>query len=149
MEVVRENISKPESKVKSRLKILIVEDDFASSRILEEYLSKYSDCSVAVNGIEAVEAFRNALDSGRPYDLICLDIMLPGMNGHLALEEICQIERECRISSTDGVKVIVTTAVDDSEDIVKAFNGGCKAYIVKPITSKRLFAEMRKLSLLN
>jgi len=148
MEVARENMSVPESKGKSKLKILIVEDDFASFKLLEEYLCEYGDCSVAVNGAETVEAFKEALDEGQPYDLICLDIMLPEMNGHLALEEICKIEREYGISDSDGVKLIMTTAIDDSEDIIKAFKEGCKAYIVKPIINEKLFAEMRKLGLI-
>ena len=148
MEVARENMSVPESKGKSKLKILIVEDDFASFKLLEEYLCEYGDCSVAVNGAETVEAFKEALDEGQPYDVICLDIMLPEMNGHLALEEICKIEREYGISDSDGVKVIMTTAIDDSEDIIKAFKEGCKAYIVKPIINEKLFAEMRKLGLI-
>jgi len=144
MEVTQENLSEPESKGKSRLKILIVEDDFASFKILEEYLREYGDCSVAVNGNEAVEAFKKASEEGSPYDLICLDILLPVMDGHLALEEICQIEQECGIKR---VKVIMTTAIDDTEDIIKAFKEGCKAYIVKPITNEKLFAEIQKLGL--
>lgn len=148
MEVALKNISDPKSKNWSKLNILIVEDDFASFRILKEYLSEYGDCSVAVNGTEAVEAFRNALDKGRPYDMICLDIMLPEMNGLLALEQIRQIRRECGTRQSDGIKVIVTTAMDDSDDIIKAFKQGCKAYIVKPITREKLFAEMRKLGLI-
>jgi len=148
MEVAIENISKSESKGKSKLKILIVEDDFASFRVLEGYLSQYGDCSVAVNGTEAVEAFKYALDKGRPYDVICLDIMLPEMNGHLVLEQIRRIKGECGTRQSDGVKVIMTTAIDDSEDIIKAFKEGCKAYVVKPITREKLLAEMRKLSLI-
>ena len=149
MEFELKNMRVLESNVKSKLKILIVEDDFASFKILEEYLCEYGDCSVAVNGEETVDAFKKAWDEGKPYDLICLDIMLPEMNGHLALEEICRIERKYGITDPDGVKVIMTTAVDDPEDIIKAFKEGCKAYIVKPITNEKLFAEMRKLGLIN
>lgn len=148
MEYTLENVTEPKSKGASKLKILIVEDDFASFKILEEYLCEYGDCSVAVNGAETVEVFKKALDEGQPYDVICLDIMLPEMNGHLALEEICKIEREYGISDSDGVKVIMTTAIDDPEDIIKAFKEGCKAYIVKPITNEKLFAEIRKLGLI-
>ena len=148
MEHTLENVTEPKSKGTSKLKILIVEDDFASFKILEEYLCEYGDCSVAVNGAETVEAFKKALDEGQPFDLICLDIMLPEMHGHLALEEICQIEREYGINDSDGVKVIMTTAIDDPEDIIKAFKEGCKAYIVKPITNEKLVAEIRKLGLI-
>ena len=148
MKVARENMSVLESKGRSKLKTLIVEDDFASFKILEEYLCEYGDCSVAVNGAETVEAFKKALDEGQPYDLICLDIMLPEMNGHLALQEICRIERKYGIADPDGVKVIMTTAIDDPEDIIKAFKEGCKAYIVKPITREKLLKEMKKLALI-
>ena len=148
MEHTLENVTEYESKSDSKLKILIVEDDFASFKILEEYLCEYGDCSVAVNGAETVKAFKKALDEGQPYDVICLDIMLPEKNGHLALEEICRIEREHGISDSDGVKVIMTTAIDDHETIIKAFKEGCKAYIVKPITNEKLCTEMRKLGLI-
>ena len=148
MEVNPGNINDPESKGKSRLKIMIVEDDFASSLIIDSYLSKYGDCFVAGNGTEAIEAFRNALDKGKPYDLICLDIMMPEMNGHLTLVEIGRIEAEYRISNSDRVKVIMTTAIDESEDMIKAFKEGCKAYIVKPITFEKLLTEMRKLNVI-
>lgn len=148
MEGLKENMSVLKSKGKSKLKVLIVEDDFASFKILAEYLCEYGDCSVAVNGAETVEAFKKALHGGQPYDVICLDIMLPEMNGHLALEEICRIEAEYGISNSDGVKVIMTTAIDDSEDIIKAFKQGCKAYIVKPVTSEKLLEEMQKLELI-
>ena len=148
MEVARENISDPKPKDGSKLNILIVEDDFASFRVLNEYLSEYGDCSVAVNGTEAVEAFKNALDKGRPYDVICLDIMLPEMNGHLVLEQIRQIKQEYGARQPDHVEIIMTTAIDDSDDIIKAFKEGCKAYIVKPVTKEKLLGEMRKLSLI-
>lgn len=148
MEVKPGNISIPKSEESSTLKILIVEDDFASSMIINWHLSKHGDCHVAVNGIEAIEAFRNALDEGEPYDLICLDIMMPEMNGHLALEEICRIEAEHGISDFDRVKVIMTTATDEPEDLIKASEEGCKSYIVKPITYEKLMTEMRKLNLI-
>ena len=148
MDVTQEKIEKLDPKDKSRLKVLIVEDDFASCKILEEFLCEHCDCSIAINGADAVEAFKSALDQGGPYDLMCLDIMMPVMNGHLALEKICKMEAEHGIADSDGVKVIMTTAVDDSEDMIKAFKQGCKAYIVKPITREKLLAEMRKLSVI-
>ena len=148
MEVAQGNINDSDSNAKSKLKFLIVEDDFASFKLLEDYLCKYGNSSFAVNGADGVEAFRKALDEGQPYDVICLDIMMPGMNGHLVLEEIGQIEAERQISDSDCVTVIMTTAIDDSEDMIKAFKEGCKAYIVKPITFERLKTEMQKLSII-
>ncbi|NQV32147.1 MAG: response regulator [Phycisphaeraceae bacterium] len=129
-------------------RILIVEDDFASFKVLQEYLNDYGECCFATDGPDAVAAFKDALKQGRPYDLICLDIMLPNMDGHRALEEIHQIERTHGIPPERSVKVIMTTAIDDSEVIAQAFNEGCKAYLVKPITTDRIYHEMNKLEMI-
>ena len=127
------------------MKCLIVEDDFAARRLLKRYLSSYSDCDIAVNGNEAVQAFRQAMDEKEPYELICLDIMMPNMNGREALKAIRQIESERGIDGLDGVKVIMTTALGDPKNIVGSFREGCEAYIVKPVEKDKLIEEMANL----
>jgi two-component system chemotaxis response regulator CheY len=129
------------------MRFLIVEDDFAARRLLQRYLSKCGNCDVAVNGNEAVQAFRQAMDAEERYDLICLDIMMPNMNGHETLKAIRKIESEHDINGLEGVKVIMTTALRDSRDIMGAFKEGCEAYIVKPIQKDKLFEEIAKLGL--
>lgn len=131
------------------MKCLIVEDDFTCRRLLQAYLADYADCFIACNGQEAVEAFTEALDAGEPYDLICLDIMMPGMDGHAALARLRQIEADHGIGGLDSVKVIMTTALDDSENIFGAFRTGCEGYVVKPIEKARLLGEMEKLGLVS
>lgn len=130
------------------MKYLIVEDNFAAQKLLQIYLSNYGDCNIAVDGNEAVEAFRQAVDEKEPYDLICLDIMMPNMDGHEALKVIRQIESEHGIKGLDGVKVIMTTALEDSENVMGAFREGCEAYIVKPVEKGKLLKEMENLGLL-
>ena len=130
------------------MKYLIVEDDFAARRLLQRYLSGYGDCDIAVDGNEAVEAFGQALDENEPYDLICLDIMMPAMDGREALQVIRRIEHEHGIHGLDGVKVIMTTALGDSKNVIGSFREGCEAYIVKPIKKDKLLEEMEKLGLI-
>ncbi len=129
------------------MKCLIAEDDFAARKLLRTYLSDYGQCDVAVNGKEAVEAFRNAFEGSEPYDLVCLDIMMPCMDGHQALTAIRHIERERGIGGRDGVKVIMTTALHDSKNVMGAFREGCEAYIVKPIKKQELLEEIYELGL--
>ncbi len=130
------------------MKCLIVEDNFTARKLLQIYLSPFADCSFAVNGREAVEAVRNALDERQPYDFICLDIMMPEMDGHQALEEIRKIESEKGICGLDCVKVIMTTALSDSGNIMGAFNTGCESYLIKPIKKEKLLEEMNKLGII-
>ena len=129
------------------MKCLIVEDNFVARTLLLKFLFKVGECHIAVNGQEAVEAFGDALEGGDPYDLVCLDIMMPEMDGHEALQAMRRMEEERGIRDRDGVKVIVTTALGDSKNARGALRQGCEAYIIKPVSKERLFGEMDKLGL--
>lgn len=129
------------------MRVLVVEDDFTSRRLLSLYLAPYGECDVAVDGHEALEAFRMALEEKQPYDVICLDIMMPNMDGHEALKRIRALEEEHGVLLGEGVKIIMTTALGDSKNIFKAFNEQCEAYLVKPIEQEKLAEELKKLGL--
>ena len=130
------------------MKILIVDDDFTSRKILLKYLSECGQCDIAVNGKEAVEVFKGALEENESYDLICLDIMMPEMNGQEVLKEIRQFEKQKEIYDLDGVKVIMTSALDDSDNIKTAFREQCEGYLVKPIDKQKLIQKMESLDLI-
>lgn len=130
------------------MKCLIVEDDFTSRKLLQIHLSEYGHCHIAINGKEAIQAFQEEIEKNEPYDLICLDIMMPEMDGHKTLKMIRRIEQNNGINGLDGVKVIMTTAMKDSNDIFGAFKEGCEAYIVKPVKKEKLLQEMEELGLL-
>lgn len=129
------------------MRILIVEDDFTSCKLIEELLNPYGHCDVAVNGKEAVKAFEMSLEEGPKYDLICLDIMMPEMDGHAALEAIRKVEADRGIHGLDGVKIIMTTALGEPRNIMKAFNNQCEAYLVKPIYREKLVRQLKTLGL--
>lgn len=132
------------------MKCLIVEDDFISRRILKELLSDHFDCDVAVNGEEAFLSFRLAHEGKRPYDLICMDIMMPGVDGQEALRLIRELEKEMKIPQTREVKVIMVSALDDPRTVISSFyGGGATSYIVKPISRQKLMGELRQLGLIN
>jgi two-component system chemotaxis response regulator CheY len=130
------------------MKILIVEDDFTSRLLLQELLKEYGSVHIAVNGKEAVEAFANGIKTKEPYHLICMDIMMPEMDGHQALNEIRALEESRGVNSTKGVKIIMTSALDDPKSVVKAFYGLCDGYVTKPIKKEKLLEELKKLELI-
>lgn len=129
------------------MRCLIADDTLVARTMLKKYLSPCADCDFAVDGKEAVEMVQQSIEKNEKYDLICLDIMMPNMDGHEALKNIRQVEKEHGIHGLDGVKVIMTTALGNSENIMGAFREGCEAYIVKPVGVEQLFEEMEKLGL--
>ena len=130
------------------MKILLAEDDFATRKFMVNFLSKYGECDVTVDGMEAVDAFMMALEDGEPYDLICLDIMMPVMDGYQALVGIRNLEKERNIPNEQAVKVIMTTALNDESNVKMAFELGCTVYSGKPIDQARFEAAMKKLGLI-
>ena len=130
------------------MRTLIVEDDFTSRLLLQSLLGRYGECHIAVNGREAVDTFRRAWESGQPYDLICMDIMMPEMDGQSAVREIRACEKGQGTLSATGVKIIMTTALDDVKNVVESFKLLCDAYVFKPIDTGSLLDHLRFLRLI-
>ena len=129
------------------MKILLAEDDFASRKFMDKYLSQYGECDITV-GEEAVDAFMMALDDEEPYDLVCLDVMMPVLDGYQVLKAIRGIESQRKIPKQDRVKVIMTTALNDERNVKKAFELGCEAYCGKPIDVDKFEKLLKKLGLI-
>ena len=109
-------------------KILIVEDDQTISKLIAASLSISGYESVpCFDGNEAVHMVRN-----EEFDLILLDIMLPGLDGLQVMEKI----RET------GTPVIFLTAMGDVSDRVKGLKSGAEDYIVKPFEPLELLARI-------
>jgi len=120
------------------MKSLIVDDDFFSRRVLQTILSSHGECHVAIDGTEAIFAFEQAFAEESPYDVICLDIMMPEMDGQEVLKRIREFELKKCVLGSDSVKIVMTTALDDSENIKMAFREQCESYLIKPISKTKL-----------
>ncbi len=131
------------------MKSLIVEDDFTSRLLMQKFLAPYGESHVAVNGNEAIEAFTLAINSDEPYQLICLDIMMPEMDGHATLKEIRAYEENKGIMVGDGVKIIMTTALGDMDNKLTAVKEFCDAYLVKPIDRSKVLELIDSFGLIN
>ena len=130
------------------MRFLIVDDDFDSRRLMQRILYPFGFCDVAVDGEEAVEAVRRALKENEPYDLICMDIIMPNVDGQQALQEIRQVEKEMGVKPEDAIKVIMISGLDDSKELHDAFFlGEATSYIVKPVRKQTLLEEMKNLGL--
>lgn len=131
------------------MRTLIVEDDPISRKILINALSPYGQCDVAVNGKEAVYAFQRSLDEVNPYGLICMDIMMPELDGQDALGRIRKLEKKAGVPADDMVKVVMTTSLNGTEDASKAlFKGGAAAYFVKPLQLESFIRELKSINVI-
>lgn len=110
--------------------ILIVED--------EEKLARFVELELTYEGYTVEKAADGrtglALAQAKHFDLIALDIMLPGLNGFEVLR---------RIRQTSSVPVIMLTARDDTMDKVAGLDGGANDYITKPFAIEELLARIR------
>lgn len=132
------------------MKTLIVEDDFLARSLLSTLLSGYGPCHVAVNGQEALRAVEQAFAEKEPYNLICLDIVMPVMDGQEALQEIRKIEESQGSAGGKETKIFMITAMDDSQSIVRAFRQGqCEAYLTKPLERDKLLGHLRDFGLIS
>jgi len=113
-------------------KILIVED--------EEKLARFVELELQYEGYEVEKAYdgRAGIDmvKASPFDLVLLDIMLPGLNG---------IEVLRRIRQTSDIPVILLTARDAVVDKVTGLDSGADDYITKPFAIEELLARIRAL----
>lgn len=129
------------------MKTLIVEDEFANRVILQEMLSPYGEIHLAVNGKEALAAVKRAENAGISYDLVCLDIMMPEVDGHTVLRGIRTMEKNRGLPQEKRAKIVMTTALGEKESVVNAISGERDAYILKPYDRKTFLGTLRKLGL--
>jgi two-component system chemotaxis response regulator CheY len=129
------------------VRILIAEDDFASRKFMQKYLNGYGDCDITIDGEEAVEAFKMALEDDEPYDLLCLDIMMPALDGYQVLKAIRELEKENNRSDAQAVKIIMTTALNAERNIKAAFDMGCTVYCAKPIDLDKFEEVLKKIGI--
>ena len=127
------------------MRILIAEDDLASRKFLFNALSEYGKCDLVIDGLEAIDAVMISINDKEPYDLICLDIMMPKVDGLKALKAIRDIEKQSKVNPS---KIIMTTALGESEIVQNTFEEGSDAYAAKPIDVKKLLQVLRKLELI-
>ena len=130
------------------LKILIAEDDLVSRKYLNKVLNKIGECDLVVDGKEAIDAYMLAISENSAYDLICLDIMMPKIDGTKVLKTIRELEDQQGIDKEKRVKIIMTTALGETKVVQKSFDYGCNAYASKPIDVDKLMNVIEKLGLM-
>lgn len=127
------------------MRVLIAEDDACSRMVIERFLEPYARCTVARDGQEALDLYLAARDEGAPFDLIFLDIMMPKVDGQAVLASIRELETRYGVPASQGVKVIMTSALNDDQNIFDAHVSDCFNYLVKPLNRDKVLEQLRAL----
>ncbi len=130
---------------KDLIRILILEDDPISGKLLTTYLEPYGSCDLATDGKAAIEFFNKAIRSNDGYQLIFVDIMVPEIQGHDVVRMIRETEQKEEIPHERRAKIIMTTALSDAENIIDSFKAACDSYLIKPIRKAKLLNEIKSL----
>lgn len=131
------------------MKILIAEDTPVNQLLLTDFLKPYGECHIASDGFEALKMFERSLgEAEQSFDLLCLDILMPKMDGQAVLLAIRELERKKGIVEEERVKVLMITALDDSKNIMQALvKGKCEGYLTKPVSRAMLREQLVLLGL--
>ncbi|RWU05390.1 response regulator [Pseudodesulfovibrio sp. S3] len=126
------------------MRFLIVDDDESVHLYLQAVLASYGTFVTAMSGEEAVDRYSLALKEGHPFDVVMMDIVMPGMDGHKASEIMRAREKAASIAESDRFKLVMITGLVDKVNVDKAFSdSGADSYIVKPLDKDKIIIELK------
>ena len=117
------------------MRILIVDDDYVSRTKLKALISSYGDCDAVYDGALAVSFFERAWEDRAPYDLITMDVDMPGILGQDVVRKIraWETDKKCYQNGKE-VRILMISSMKDGKSVFTSFSHGCEAYLVKPVT---------------
>jgi CheY-like chemotaxis protein len=128
------------------MKVLVVDDDALSSKMLERIIGSLAEVTSVDSGVSAVMTFSQALDKSTPFDVITLDITMPGLDGMGALQEIRKIEKTKNIPKEKQAKIIMVTAHSEKHMVLSCIKMGCDDYIAKPFNKDVVINKFKGLT---
>jgi two-component system chemotaxis response regulator CheY len=118
------------------LKSLVVEDNPIAQKIMRNILKEYGSCDLANNGWEGFVKFENSIKNNHNFDLICLDIEMPRLDGVTLLDKIRTLEKENKVKNKSII--IMVTSQGEKDVVKKCCRLGCNSFIVKPVDKYNL-----------
>ena len=129
------------------MRILIIDDEMVSRTKLELIMECFGDCETLERGDDALAVFHQAHRENAPFDLIMLDINLPGMDGIQLLSAFRQAEKELGLGKPQQAKILMTSSYRDKQRIIASVQSGCDDYIGKPFNLELIRYKLDKLGI--
>ena len=120
------------------MRSLIIEHDLECRRILCETLKQYGECCFAENRDDGIDVFREAWMTGKPFQLVCLDIMMPNMEGTELLHLIHASVSGMMLEGYTQPQILLTTSMTDTANVAEYYQKICDYHLTKPITIEEL-----------
>ena len=131
------------------MKILVVDDELVSRKKMQKIMDGLGECAAAASGGEALNLFKQAMESGAPFDLVTLDVVMPGMDGTEVLYEIREIERRKHPPKEKRTKILMVTSQSDKDTVITCIQAQCDDYIVKPFDREKIMKKIEKFKYLS
>lgn len=127
------------------MRSLVIDDEFVALSKLVSLLAPLGPADAVTSGQQAMAMFRKALEGGRPYDLVTIDIEMPDINGIVLLGRL-QWEEQARHGPP--AKKVMVTATSSPSRVKAAAAGKCDAYLVKPVLREVLMKKLANMGLI-
>lgn len=130
------------------MKILVAEDDEANRKFLSKLLAKFGEVTVVSDGFQAVKKYMQALDEREPYRLVCLDVMMPRIDGYKALDAIREMESKYALIAGERAKIIMISALDEGGFDEELAGNQYDCYMSKPIDILEFEMNLKRMGML-
>jgi two-component system chemotaxis response regulator CheY len=127
------------------MKILVVDDESVSRKVVRKVVEAFGQCEEAVDGREATEAFKQAWEASSPFDLLMLDLSMPDMDGREVIDHIRALERDMNVPDQGQAKIVMVTSHSEKDTVLACLRAGCNDFIVKPFDPEVLFEKLARL----
>lgn len=127
------------------MRFLIVDDDESIQLYLQAVLAPFARCDGAASGEAGLAMFDEAHAAGEPYDVVMMDILMPGMDGHQAAETMRAREAALGVGPLQAFKLVMITSLVDDANVSRAFfQAHATCYLVKPFDKATVLDELRE-----
>jgi two-component system chemotaxis response regulator CheY len=114
------------------MRCLVIDDEPIARLQLRLLLESRGPVEEAPDAIAGLQRIRDAIADNHPFDLVCIDLSMPGPSGIDAIKMVQEVDRKLRRGKRTSV--VVVTASDDQKDIRAALHQHVDGYLLKPVT---------------